>query len=92
MVGDLRFGRTVHSLSRLLTRFTNVSVNLVSPAELKMPDVAVLAIGAVGTGSTDNLLKVANASAQELKEAKAAGVVGQISSGWSVYQSNEQAV
>jgi aspartate carbamoyltransferase catalytic subunit len=37
MVGDLRFGRTVHSLSRLLTRFTNVSVSLVSPAELKMP-------------------------------------------------------
>ena len=26
MVGDLRFGRTVHSLSRLLTRFKNVSV------------------------------------------------------------------
>ena len=37
MVGDLRFGRTVHSLSRLLTRFKNVSVSLVSPAELKMP-------------------------------------------------------
>ncbi len=37
MVGDLRFGRTVHSLSRLLTRFKNISVSLVSPAELKMP-------------------------------------------------------
>ena len=37
MVGDLRFGRTVHSLSRLLGRFNNVSVRLVSPAELKMP-------------------------------------------------------
>jgi aspartate carbamoyltransferase catalytic subunit len=37
MVGDLRFGRTVHSLSRLLTRFTDVCVSLVSPAELKMP-------------------------------------------------------
>jgi len=37
MVGDLRFGRTVHSLSRLLTRFKNVSVSLVSPSELKMP-------------------------------------------------------
>jgi aspartate carbamoyltransferase catalytic subunit len=41
MVGDLRFGRTVHSLSRLLTRFTNVSVSLVSPAELKMPEELV---------------------------------------------------
>ena len=38
MVGDLRFGRTVHSLSRLLGRFNNVSVRLVSPAELKMPE------------------------------------------------------
>jgi aspartate carbamoyltransferase catalytic subunit len=37
MVGDLRFGRTVHSLSRLLTRFNNVSVSLVAPSELKMP-------------------------------------------------------
>ena len=37
MVGDLRFGRTVHSLSRLLTRFTDVCISLVSPAELKMP-------------------------------------------------------
>ena len=38
MVGDLRFGRTVHSLSRLLGRFNNVSVRWVSPAELKMPE------------------------------------------------------
>lgn len=38
MVGDLRFGRTVHSLSRLLGRFNDVSVRLVSPAELKMPE------------------------------------------------------
>ncbi len=38
MVGDLRFGRTVHSLSRLLGRFNNVSVRLVSPVELKMPE------------------------------------------------------
>ena len=38
MVGDLRFGRTVHSLSRLLGRFNAVSVRLVSPAELKMPE------------------------------------------------------
>ena len=41
MVGDLRFGRTVHSLSRLLTRFNNVHVSLVSPLELRMPELLV---------------------------------------------------
>ena len=37
MVGDLRFGRTVHSLCKLLTLFRNVQVMLVSPRELRMP-------------------------------------------------------
>ncbi|MDG0992602.1 MAG: aspartate carbamoyltransferase [Luminiphilus sp.] len=37
MVGDLKFGRTVHSLSRLLQLFQGIKVNLVSPPELKMP-------------------------------------------------------
>ncbi len=37
MVGDLRFGRTVHSLSKLLCLFDRVQVTLVSPAELRMP-------------------------------------------------------
>ena len=37
MVGDLRFGRTVHSLSKLLCLFERVQVTLVSPAELRMP-------------------------------------------------------
>ena len=37
MMGDLKFGRTVHSLSRLLQLFEGVKVNLVSPPELKMP-------------------------------------------------------
>src|SRR5210317_1287319 len=34
MVGDLRFGRTVHSLSRLLLLFDKVQIQLVSPQEL----------------------------------------------------------
>lgn len=38
MVGDLRFGRTVHSLCKLLGLFDGVSVALVSPAELAMPE------------------------------------------------------
>lgn len=37
MVGDLKYGRTVHSLARLLTLF-NVHLNYVSPDILKMPD------------------------------------------------------
>lgn len=36
MVGDLKNGRTVHSLLRLLSHYS-VSVNLVSPASLAMP-------------------------------------------------------
>lgn len=38
MVGDLRFGRTVHSLSFLLGLYTNVRFTLISPPELRMPE------------------------------------------------------
>ena len=37
MVGDLRYGRTVHSLCKLLCRFSGVQVVLVSPDALRMP-------------------------------------------------------
>ena len=37
MLGDLKYGRTVHSLSRLLSQFSNVKLNYVSPDILKMP-------------------------------------------------------
>ena len=37
MVGDLKFGRTVHSLCKLLALFNEIRVVLVSPDELKMP-------------------------------------------------------
>jgi aspartate carbamoyltransferase catalytic subunit len=37
MVGDLRFGRTVHSLCKLLCLFPGVQVVLVSPDALRMP-------------------------------------------------------
>ncbi len=37
MVGDLRYGRTVHSLCKLLCLFDGVQVVLVSPGELRMP-------------------------------------------------------
>ncbi len=38
MVGDLRYGRTVHSLSFLLGLYKNTRFTLVSPAELTMPE------------------------------------------------------
>lgn len=41
MIGDLKHGRTVHSLCRLLTLYNNVRVVLVSPAELAMPEELV---------------------------------------------------
>ena len=37
MVGDLKNGRTVHSLARLLTLY-NVTLRYVSPSNLRMPD------------------------------------------------------
>lgn len=37
MVGDLKNGRTVHSLSKLLALYNNVTVSLISPNELAMP-------------------------------------------------------
>jgi aspartate carbamoyltransferase catalytic subunit len=37
MVGDLRYGRTVHSLCKLLRLFSDAQVVLVSPDALKMP-------------------------------------------------------
>jgi aspartate carbamoyltransferase catalytic subunit len=38
MVGDLKFGRTVHSLTFLLGLFKNVKFKYVSPNELKVPE------------------------------------------------------
>ena len=36
--GDLKFGRTVHSLIKALTRYENISVVLIAPDELRLPD------------------------------------------------------
>lgn len=35
--GDLKFGRTVHSLIQALSRYKNVRIVLISPEELKLP-------------------------------------------------------
>jgi len=38
LCGDLKFGRTVHSLIRSLIRYKNVKFILISPKELRVPD------------------------------------------------------
>jgi len=38
LCGDLKFGRTVHSLIHALVRYDNVTFVLVSPEELRVPD------------------------------------------------------
>lgn len=57
MIGDLRYGRTVHSLARLLTLFEGIQVVLVSPPELRMPAELVDELRAAGQRvvESDNL-------------------------------------
>ena len=38
LCGDLKFGRTVHSLINALVRYDNISFVFISPTELKVPD------------------------------------------------------
>lgn len=38
LCGDLKFGRTVHSLIKALSRYSNNKIILISPNELKIPD------------------------------------------------------
>jgi aspartate carbamoyltransferase catalytic subunit len=47
LVGDLRYGRTVHSLTRLLTQY-NVSLRFVSPEILRLPMVIMNQVIDVG--------------------------------------------
>lgn len=37
LCGDLKFGRTVHSLIKSLTRYSNIKFVLIAPEELKLP-------------------------------------------------------
>ena len=41
MCGDLKFGRTVHSLISAMSRYENVKFVLISPDELKLPDYII---------------------------------------------------
>jgi aspartate carbamoyltransferase catalytic subunit len=37
LIGDLRYGRAVHSLCKLLSLYKNIDFTLISPAELRLP-------------------------------------------------------
>ena len=52
MLGDLRYGRTVHSLARLLSMF-NVKINYVSPEILRMPREVMDEVDAKGTAQAE---------------------------------------
>ena len=38
LVGDLKFGRAVHSLCKILSLYDNVKIKLISPEELRLPE------------------------------------------------------
>lgn len=48
LIGDLRYGRTVHSLCKLLGLFSRVRVTLISPKELRMPEDIVATLREAG--------------------------------------------
>lgn len=55
--GDLKFGRTVHSLINALIRYDNVRIVLISPEELKVPDYV-----------RDDVLRANNIEFKEVKK------------------------
>ena len=48
LIGDLRYGRAVHSLCKLLSVYKNIHLSLISPAELRLPRTYVEDIKASG--------------------------------------------
>lgn len=57
LCGDLKFGRTVHSLINSLVRYKNVRFVLISPKELKVPDYI-----------RDDVLKANNVEFEEVEK------------------------
>ena len=53
IVGDLKFGRAVHSLCKILSLYNDVKMNLISPEELKLPIELVESISAKGVTITE---------------------------------------
>ena len=57
LVGDLKYGRAVHSLCKILSKFTNVKMDLISPEELQLPEDLLnqLTDAGVSVNQTENL-------------------------------------
>ena len=57
LVGDLKYGRAVHSLCKILSLYSNVKLNLISPDELKLPSEILnqLRDSGVNLEQTENL-------------------------------------
>jgi len=58
LCGDLKFGRTVHSLITALLRYSGVKFILVSPEELKVPDYVREELKGADFTETQNLTEV----------------------------------
>ena len=57
LVGDSKYGRAVHSLCKILSLYSNVKLNLISPDELKLPSEILnqLKDSGVSLEQTENL-------------------------------------
>lgn len=55
LLGDLKNGRTVHSLVRLLAKFTNVKLVYIAPSILAMPAEIIEELEALGVQQTSSL-------------------------------------
>ena len=59
LVGDLKYGRAVHSLCKILSKYKDVKLNLISPDELKSPEELIRQMNdsRVSINQTENLEK-----------------------------------
>ena len=57
LVGDLKFGRAVHSLSKILCLYKGTTINLISPKELKLPNsyIDLLTKAGIKISQSENL-------------------------------------
>ena len=57
LVGDLKYGRAVHSLCKILSKYSNIKMDLVSPEELQLPEDLLnqLTDAGVSVNQTENL-------------------------------------
>lgn len=55
MCGDLKYGRTVHSLAKAMSRYKNIEFVFISPEELKMPDDVKMEIEGTKYSEISNL-------------------------------------